>query len=76
MALPADSKHPGRVRAPCPYLEIRQRRGVPSRCGAGRIVFLPYIREVFAATQEWAQDRDLFPAMPPSPVSYDEAALA
>ncbi len=41
-----------------------------------RIVFLPYTREVFAATQEWAQDRDLFPAMPPSPVSYDEAALA
>jgi NitT/TauT family transport system substrate-binding protein len=41
-----------------------------------RIVFLPYTREVFAATQEWAQDRDLFPDMPPSLASYDEAALA
>jgi hypothetical protein len=41
-----------------------------------RIVFLPYTREVFAATREWAQDRDLFPDMPPSLASYDEAALA
>jgi hypothetical protein len=40
-----------------------------------RIVFLPYTREVFAATQEWAQDRDLFPEMP-SLASYDEATLA
>jgi ABC-type nitrate/sulfonate/bicarbonate transport system substrate-binding protein len=41
-----------------------------------RVVFLPYTREIFAATQEWAQDRDLFPEMPPSLASYDEAALA
>jgi ABC-type nitrate/sulfonate/bicarbonate transport system substrate-binding protein len=40
-----------------------------------RIVFLPYTREVFAATQQWAQSRNLFPA-PPSPASYDAAALA
>ena len=45
-------------------LEIRQ-----------RCVFLPYTREVFAATREWVQDRDLFPDMPPSLASYDEAAL-
>jgi ABC-type nitrate/sulfonate/bicarbonate transport system substrate-binding protein len=41
-----------------------------------RIVFLPYTREVFAATQEWVQGRQLFPELPASPVSYDEAALA
>ena len=41
-----------------------------------RIVFLPYTREIFAETREWAQDRDLFPEMPPSLASYDEAALA
>jgi hypothetical protein len=41
-----------------------------------RIVFLPYTREVFAATQEWVQGRHLFPELPGSPVSYDEAALA
>ena len=44
--------------------------------GAGeRIVFLPYTREVFAATQEWARERDLFPELPSSPASYEEAAL-
>jgi ABC-type nitrate/sulfonate/bicarbonate transport system substrate-binding protein len=40
-----------------------------------RIVFLPYTREVFTATQEWAQSRDLLPALPSSAASYDEAAL-
>jgi ABC-type nitrate/sulfonate/bicarbonate transport system substrate-binding protein len=40
-----------------------------------RIVFLPYTREVFAATQEWAQERDMFPEMP-SPAGYDDAVLA
>ena len=41
-----------------------------------RIVFLPYTREIFAETREWAQERDLFPEMPASLASYDEAALA
>ena len=40
-----------------------------------RIVFLPYTREVFAATQAWSRDRDMFPEMP-SPTGYDEAVLA
>ena len=37
-----------------------------------RIVFLPYTREVFAATQAWT--RHVFPALP-EPAPYDEAAL-
>jgi ABC-type nitrate/sulfonate/bicarbonate transport system substrate-binding protein len=40
-----------------------------------RIVFLPYTREVFAETQEWARERDLFPQAP-SLASYDQAAMA
>jgi NitT/TauT family transport system substrate-binding protein len=40
-----------------------------------RIVFLPYTREVFAATQEWTQAHNLFPDSPQSTVGYDEAAL-
>jgi len=40
-----------------------------------RIVFLPYTREVFAATQQWTQSRNIFPERP-SPATYDEAALA
>jgi len=91
-ALSADSKHPGRIRAPwrawksasgAAYYHLRAvpekyRDQVDVRAfGTGeRIVFLPYTREVFAATREWAQDRDLFPDMPPSLASYDEAALA
>jgi hypothetical protein len=39
-----------------------------------RIVFLPYTREVFAATQQWTQARKLFPEQRFS-VGYDEAAL-
>jgi NitT/TauT family transport system substrate-binding protein len=39
-----------------------------------RIVFLPYTREVFAATQHWTQERHLFPGSSPA-ASYDEAAL-
>jgi NitT/TauT family transport system substrate-binding protein len=43
--------------------------------GAGeRIVFLPYTREVFAATQQWTQAHNLFPETP-AHVGYDEAAL-
>jgi hypothetical protein len=41
-----------------------------------RIVFLPYTREVFAATQQWTQARQLFPGAPGSSVGYDEAILA
>jgi NitT/TauT family transport system substrate-binding protein len=41
-----------------------------------RIVFLPYTREVFAATQEWTQAHDLFPELSGSAVGYDEATLA
>jgi NitT/TauT family transport system substrate-binding protein len=41
-----------------------------------RIVFLPYTREVFAATQRWTQARQLFPEPPGSSVGYDEAVLA
>ncbi|HEV8222204.1 MAG TPA: hypothetical protein VGQ05_18180 [Streptosporangiaceae bacterium] len=40
-----------------------------------RIVFLPYSREVYTATRQWTQDRKLFPEIPPSTVSYDEATL-
>jgi NitT/TauT family transport system substrate-binding protein len=39
-----------------------------------RIVFLPYTREVFTATQQWTRDRRLFPEQRFS-VGYDEAAL-
>ena len=40
-----------------------------------RVVFLPYSREVYTATRQWTQDRKLFPEIPPSTVSYDEATL-
>jgi hypothetical protein len=39
-----------------------------------RIIFLPYTREVFAATQQWTQAHNLFPEAP-AHVGYDEAAL-
>ncbi|HMH92389.1 MAG TPA: hypothetical protein VK586_15055 [Streptosporangiaceae bacterium] len=39
-----------------------------------RIVFLPYTREVFAATRRWTEARQLFPEQRRS-VGYDEAAL-
>jgi ABC-type nitrate/sulfonate/bicarbonate transport system substrate-binding protein len=41
-----------------------------------RIVFLPYTREVFAATETWTQAHNLFSAQPLSPAGYDEAVLA
>jgi len=41
-----------------------------------RIVFLPYTREVFAATQDWTEAHHLFSERPESLVGYDEAALA
>jgi ABC-type nitrate/sulfonate/bicarbonate transport system substrate-binding protein len=39
-----------------------------------RIIFLPYTREVFDATQKWTQAHDIFAGQPS--VSYDEAVLA
>jgi ABC-type nitrate/sulfonate/bicarbonate transport system substrate-binding protein len=41
-----------------------------------RIVFLPYTREVFAATQAWTEAHEIFPRPPGSPAGYDEAVLA
>jgi ABC-type nitrate/sulfonate/bicarbonate transport system substrate-binding protein len=41
-----------------------------------RIIFLPYTREVFAATQQWNQASNIFPDLPRTAVSYDEAALS
>ena len=40
-----------------------------------RTVFLPYSKEVFAATQEWTQARQLFPDLSPALASYDQATL-
>jgi hypothetical protein len=40
-----------------------------------RIVFLPYTREVFAATQDWTEADHLFSERPETLVGYDEAAL-
>jgi hypothetical protein len=40
-----------------------------------RIVFLPYTREVFDATQEWIGARNLFAEPSKSTISYDEAVL-
>src|SRR5262249_37093288 len=41
-----------------------------------RIVFLPYSREVFAATREWTEAKGIFADGPVAQVSYDEAILA
>jgi ABC-type nitrate/sulfonate/bicarbonate transport system substrate-binding protein len=40
-----------------------------------RIVFLPYTREVFTATQQWLQALNLFPERSPVAIDYDDAAL-
>ena len=40
-----------------------------------RIIFLPYTREVFTATQQWTQARNFFPDQIRSAIGYDEAAL-
>jgi hypothetical protein len=40
-----------------------------------RIVFLPYTREVFDATQDWIDARNLFPAASSPAIGYDEAAI-
>jgi NitT/TauT family transport system substrate-binding protein len=39
-----------------------------------RVVFLPYTREVFAATQQWTEAHNLFSGPAPA-VGYDQAAL-
>jgi ABC-type nitrate/sulfonate/bicarbonate transport system substrate-binding protein len=41
-----------------------------------RIVFLPYTREVFTATEQWTHAHNLFAGQPSSPAGYDEAVLA
>jgi NitT/TauT family transport system substrate-binding protein len=41
-----------------------------------RIVFLPYTREVFAATQDWTRAHRLFPEQGGTYASYDQATLA
>lgn len=41
-----------------------------------RIVFLPYTREVFAATRHWTETHKIFSGPPRSSVGYDEAVLA
>jgi NitT/TauT family transport system substrate-binding protein len=41
-----------------------------------RIVFLPYTRDVFTATQEWTQAHDLFPGSSLVTADYDKATLA
>ena len=41
-----------------------------------RIVFLPYTREIFTSTRQWARSRNLFPDLPSDLASYDEAVLA
>lgn len=41
-----------------------------------RIVFLPYTREVFDATQRWTETHEIFPQLSASAIGYDEAALA
>jgi NitT/TauT family transport system substrate-binding protein len=54
--------------------KYRERVDVRTFGTGERIVFLPYTREVFAATQEWTQARNLFPEQRFT-VSYDDAAL-
>lgn len=55
--------------------KYRERVDVRAFGTGERIVFLPYTREVFTATQLWTQARNLFPGQPGSPVGYDQAAL-
>jgi NitT/TauT family transport system substrate-binding protein len=41
-----------------------------------RIVFLPYTREVFAATREWTEAQGIFGGQPAAQARYDDAILA
>jgi hypothetical protein len=55
-----------------PHRTVRGRRAF----GTGeRIVFLPYTREAFAATQRWTEAHDLFSGRSRSSAGYHEAAL-
>ena len=58
-------------------ISLNRRSSRPLAFGTGeRIVFLPYTREVFAATQHWTEAHKIFPQQQPgSPVGYDQAAL-
>jgi hypothetical protein len=55
--------------------KYRQRVDVRTFGTGERIVFLPYTREVFAATQQWTLAHGLFPESTSEPVTYDEAAM-
>jgi hypothetical protein len=44
------------------------------RFGPGeRIVFEPYTREMYEATKEWVEERDIFPAEKVAPTDYEQA---
>ncbi len=68
---PERYKHYHRRAVPEKY---RERVDVRTFGTGERIVFLPYPREVFAATQQWTRERKLFPE-PRSALGYDQAAL-
>jgi NitT/TauT family transport system substrate-binding protein len=55
--------------------KYRQRVDVRTFGTGERIVFLPYTREVFAATQQWSLAHGLFPESTSEPASYDDATL-
>ena len=54
--------------------QYRERDDVRTFGTGERIVFLPYSREVFTATQQWTESRKLFPDQR-SVLDYDDAAL-
>jgi ABC-type nitrate/sulfonate/bicarbonate transport system substrate-binding protein len=54
--------------------KYRERVDVRAFGTGERVVFLPYTREVFAATQQWTEAHTLFSGPAPS-VGYDQAAL-
>ena len=54
--------------------KYRERVDVRAFGTGERIVFLPYTREVFAATQRWTEAHNLFSGPAPS-AGYDQAAL-
>lgn len=44
------------------------------RFGPGeRIVFEPYTREMYEATKEWVEERDIFPSEKVAPTNYEQA---
>lgn len=70
---PEASKHHHLRAVPAKY---RDRVDVRAFGTGERIVFLPYTREVFAATQQWTQQHQLFTELTEPAAGYDEAALA